>query len=511
VVGPIFVRMFVQSVGADGQDLDPRDVPAVPTSGLWRSNRDRFGAVLNARPAQLVETDQLRLLAEATACVAVLEWTRCTTASSLAIKDLSSPLVAAATARTGGAQLLQVGGVGTPRVCEGIITELGLAMSVSEPAARDYLAVGLDLRFRLRCTSNEFGGGRISYAHAKVISQATRHLAEDVAERLDARLADAATTRTPARLRILARRLAATADPAALARRHQLAMQARTASIFALGDGMACFSLNHQLDVAAVIDHHLNTWARRRRIADPTTGHAAHKADAATLLLLGRHPLTGTALIPTAPATTPPAASVTEDDATAAQTAARSHPVPISTVTPARPGDLLATRTELRVTMGADTLLGIDDATCQLDGYGPITANQARHLALHSASVLLRRVFTDPINHAIMTLDAHSYRFTKAQTEAITTLHPISCFPGATTPAQHCDLDHPTPYQHGPPGQPDPPGQTTLTNALPTGRRHHRHKTHLGWTPTPHPNDPHTITWTSPHGLTYTVHDHDGA
>ncbi len=491
-------------------------MPPAPTSALWRGNRGRFGAVLNARVDALDPVDQLQLIEETVACKAVLDWTHCRVASGLALKDVSSPIVQQAVERSGGCCLIQVAGCDTPLVSEGIVTELALALSCSERSARDYIAVGLDLRYRLRCTNSEFGGGRITFAHAKVISEATRSLSIDVCERLDERLSDEAQSRTPARLRILARRLVAKADPDGLTKRHELAMSERSASIFPLGDGVAAFSFDHQLEVAAVIDDQLTTWARRRRAADPDTPFAAHRADAAALLLLGRHPLTGTDLLSpgaelyaaSSPCPTPPPIDTTGLPAALPPVDAPALPVGIS---PARPSDVLPVRTEIRVTMGADTLLGLDDETCELDGFGPLTADQARRLALRSSSTVLRRLFTDPMDDTVMTMDARTYRFSARQVEAVRSLHPISCFPGATTPADRCDIDHREPYRFGPPGTADPPGQTVVGRGQPLDRRHHRYRTHLDWIPTVDPTDPHTIYWTSPYGRTYTVRDHDGA
>ncbi len=466
--------------------------------------------MLNARVDALDAADQLRLIEETAACKAVLDWTHCRVASGLAIKDVSSPLVQQALERSGGCCLIRVAGSDTPTISEGIVTELALALSCSERSARDYIAVGLDLRFRLRCTNNELGGGRITFAHAKVISEATRSLDIDVCERLDERLSDEALSRTPARLRVLARRLVAKADPGGLAKRHAMAMADRSASIFPLGDGVAAFSFDHQLEVAVVIDDQLTAWARRRRAADPDTPFAAHRADAAALLLLGRHPLTGTDLLASSSEmwaspqhSTPPP--------TSPSLAATDQPhLPVG-VMPARPTDVLPVRTEIRVTMGADTLLGLDDETCYLDGFGPLTADQARRLALQSSSTVLRRLFTDPLDDSVMTMDARTYRFSTRQVEAVRSLHPVSCFPGATTPADRCDIDHREPYRFGPPGTADPPGQTVVGKGQPLDRRHHRYRTHLGWVPVVDPTDPHTIHWTSPYGRTYTVRDHDGA
>ena len=493
--------MFVRSVGPAGEDLDPRDVVPAPTSALWRSRGRDFRSVLDAPVEALTEVDQLRLAAELTSCVAVLDWKRCKIASSLAIKDLDSPLTQRASEQCGGVQLIRLGGPETPRVSEGIVTELALVLGCSEQAARDFIAVGLDLRFRLRCTNNDFGGGRITYGHAKVISEATRTLPVEVAERLDARLADAAQTRPPARLRVLARGLVARADPAAAARRHAAGYAERSLSTFPIGDGIAAVSMNHDLTVASVIDDQLHTWALRRRRLDPTTSFSAHKADAAALLLLGRHPLTGRPLLPEGEGGPPMADGLTLSAEVTEQLTSGA----------ADPRWLLPIRTEVRVTMPADTLLGIDDETCELDGHGPLTAGQARRLVLSAAPAVLRRVFTDPVDGSIMTLDAHRYPFRADQTEAIAALHPVSAFPGSTVPARRCDNDHRIAYKTGPPGCPDPPGQTVVANGQPLDRRRHRIRTHLDWRAAVDPDDAHTITWTSPHGLVFVVHDHDGA
>ncbi|MEP6667132.1 MAG: hypothetical protein ABJA81_11850, partial [Nocardioidaceae bacterium] len=117
-----------QMYDEEHREIDPRDVPATPTSSLCRSKLPEFAAVLNARVDALDEANQLQLAAEVTACMATLEWTRCTIASSFALKDACSGIVARATARSGGIQLRRLGGVGTPQVAESSITELALAL-----------------------------------------------------------------------------------------------------------------------------------------------------------------------------------------------------------------------------------------------------------------------------------------------------------------------------------------------------------------------------------------------
>ena len=495
--------MFVRDeYDEDDRRVDPRDVPATPTSSLCRSRLPRYAAVLNESVDGLDAGNQLALADEVSACLATLEWVRCRLASGFAIQDFHSPLVQAARRRPGGIVSRRLGGPDTPEVAESTITELALSLGCSERLASDYIAVGLDLRFRLRCTNNDFGGGRLTWAHARVISESTRLLSTADAERLDERLADAAQTRTPARLRVLARRLAAKADPTAMARRHARAYDERGVAFFPLDDGIAAMCLDHRLEVMAVVDDQLERWARHRRSLDAATATSAHKADAALLLLLGRHPVTGRDLLRSAP----------EDDGVGQAQAAVSDPDAVQTTTSAiclpGPEDVLPAHTELRVTMSADTLIGLDDTTCELDGHGPITAAQARRLALDGPASILRRLFTDPADDSVRFLDARTYRFTASQAESIRALHPMSTFPGATTPARHCDLDHRVPYRTGPP---DPAGQTVVANAQPLGRRHHRIRTHVGWTCQVDPVDQHTTYWTSPYGRRYVSQDAAGA
>ncbi len=484
----------------EGRVIDARDLPPARGVSLFcASQLDRFTSVLSANIEALEEDNQLELGAHLSSCVATLEWMKCRVASSLGVKDATDPVVAHTAAADRGRPIMRtLGGDGTPAVSEFLVPEVALAFGCSERDATSYLAVGLDLRFRLRCTNAEFGGGRISYGHAKVISEATRHLPVDAAEALDGVLADAATTRTPARLRILARRKAAAADPTGLADRHSDAMSNRGTAMFSIGDGMGSFCLTTSLTAAVAVADQIDEWAAKLRTLQPQLPLDAHRADAATRLLLGQHPLTGANLLAR------PAAGTDGDTSPATATPE------LTTWLPAR--------TELRVTMTADTLLGLDDDTCDLDGHGPITATQARHLALRSAPVTLRRVFTDPADNSILFLDANRYRFTRDQIACITTLHPYSTFPGATTPATRCDIDHLNEYRTGPPADADqaarsgdPPGQTMVRNGQPLGRRHHRPKTHGGWKVHADPHDPHTFHWTSPHGRTYTVNDTDGA
>ena len=74
-------------------------------------------------------------------------------------------------------------------------------------------------------------------------------------------------------------------------------------------------------------------------------------------------------------------------------------------------------------------------------------------------------------------------------------------FPYCHKNARDCDLDHIEAYVEMDDG--GPPGQTRPDNLAPLCRRHHRAKTHRGWTYVR--NRDGTYTWTSSYGRRFTV------
>jgi hypothetical protein len=67
-------------------------------------------------------------------------------------------------------------------------------------------------------------------------------------------------------------------------------------------------------------------------------------------------------------------------------------------------------------------------------------------------------------------------------------------YPGCRRPASRCDLDHTRPFDHG--------GRTCECNLSSLCRQHHQAKELPGWLlEQPQPG---TLTWTPPHGRSYT-------
>ena len=93
---------------------------------------------------------------------------------------------------------------------------------------------------------------------------------------------------------------------------------------------------------------------------------------------------------------------------------------------------------------------------------------------------------------------AGPYRPPKRMTARVKTRDRRCRFPGCTIAAVFCDLDHVTPWPHGP---------THDTNLLALCRRHHRIKQRHRWHLTLTPDG--TATWTDPTGRVRTTHPAD--
>ncbi|WP_030482855.1 HNH endonuclease signature motif containing protein [Nocardioides aequoreus] len=116
----------------------------------------------------------------------------------------------------------------------------------------------------------------------------------------------------------------------------------------------------------------------------------------------------------------------------------------------------------------------------------------ARH-AVDGVAVRVRPVIDLSADNAV---DRHDP--TPAMREQIALRDATCVFPGCQRDSRSCDLDHLMPYD------PDgPPGQTRPSNLAPLCRRHHRAKTHAGWTYVRRRDG--TYEWSSPQGQTYTV------
>jgi hypothetical protein len=131
---------------------------------------------------------------------------------------------------------------------------------------------------------------------------------------------------------------------------------------------------------------------------------------------------------------------------------------------------------------------------CARHGPGPPGTQAGSTLAAGWLGTL-RPVFleTGDCSHA---RQADGYRPPRSLRHLITIRQRTCGYPGCPRDAYRCDLDHTTPWHLG--------GPTCECNLAPLCKRHHQTKQTRRW----HLNQtqPGTLTWTTPHGRTYTTH-----
>lgn len=128
---------------------------------------------------------------------------------------------------------------------------------------------------------------------------------------------------------------------------------------------------------------------------------------------------------------------------------------------------------------------------------GIIPAAVVRELA-GMLDIKLSRALTDPATGTIIETSDVSYRPGARLARFVRARDKHCRFPGCTTAADRCDLDHVIPY---------PDGDTTAGNLQAGCRHHHRAKHEGGWKVSMTPEG--VCTWTSPAGHTYTTHPGD--
>lgn len=156
---------------------------------------------------------------------------------------------------------------------------------------------------------------------------------------------------------------------------------------------------------------------------------------------------------------------------------------------------------QVRVTIAASTLLGLDDQPGDLDGFGPIDALTARALA---AGGVWQRIVTDPLTDQPLDVGRRRYRPPAALDEHVRVRDKTCAAPGCTIPATHADLDHAIAYRPQPGDPPGTPlGGTDANNLGPLCRTHHRLKTTGGFRL--RQIEPGLFEWTTPTGHRYLV------
>lgn len=366
--------------------------------------------------------------------------------------------------------------------------ELAMRLGCTRMAAANLIDLGVQLDGPLAATGKALASGAIDLAKAKVLKQRLDWLPEPVVCAVQDMVLPGASTRTTTQLAKDIEKALLEVDPAAAeTRRQEAGKDRRVCRPKALGDGMAGFWAIIPAVQAVRIDATLDASARSLRASGDARTLDQLRADLFTHTLLHNEPLHHT---PSAepgqqePATSPASPQQTGDTEAGGETASGNTQT-------ARKASRVSSRTIINVTIPYTALLGLDEATGELSGFGPISAELARELA---ADATWRRVLTDPVTEQVLNVDRTRYRPPTALAEHIRIRDQVCARPGCSAQAASCDLDHTIEFtRHN--------GTTSHTNLGPLCPRDHAIKTDGGFTLTqPAPGVFH---WTTPTGHQY--------
>lgn len=139
---------------------------------------------------------------------------------------------------------------------------------------------------------------------------------------------------------------------------------------------------------------------------------------------------------------------------------------------------------------------GLVSGVARVDGLGPVPLDRLRDLVGH-ADIEVR-----PVRDLADRIRLSCYEHPTDLEERVRLITGGDRFPYSGSEGSGADFDHPTPFRsHG------PPGQTGTHNSAPLGRRHHRWKTHAGYTSRQCGDG--RYVWRTPHGRYFLV-DHRG-
>ncbi len=362
--------------------------------------------------------------------------------------------------------------------------EVALALGVSEGTAQTRVAEATRLVDDLPATLAAMRSGRLAAGKARTLVRATFHADAVLARRVEAVVLPEAPTLTDAELRNRCAELLIAFDPADAEERRRAARQRRTVKKWHEPDGMANLLVHSTIDDIATIWEALTGLGHA---ALPTTGGpAGHGVSGSESVADGAAGVAG------AGAAERRSLDMGRVDALVDMcadvlAAGGWHHLALHERHGRQP--------HIQVLMPFDALLG-GQSPCELAGYGPITAAQAREIA---ADATLTRLVCDPLTGQLLDYGRTRYHPPQHLQDFVLARDQRCIAPGCRMPAARCHLDHRIPF--GPPAGSGTGGATSADNLAAACAHHHRGKDgggyHLHRTPDGHHD------WTTPLGRTY--------
>ena len=338
--------------------------------------------------------------------------------------------------------------------------EVAARLHVPVATAREHVGVATALADSRSATLTALEAGRIDDARARTLVDALTPLPTEAAAAVQAQVLPSAGWIQRRALTTRLARAILRADPAGAARRAAEATEARSLRWWPEPDGQACLQVRGPAAAVLALTSAVDARARTARAADRATERDRARTQ-------GR---------PVDPAAVAPLERYRFDVLLAA-----GHAIAEGALGPVT--RTAASRPVVQVTVPAQALRGEAPGWADLAGHGPITLDAARTVladAQHTAgprrASVARTLVTDAATGVATAVLSPSGRHVDLTTREdqhdpsadlqrlVTARHPHCTFPGCTTPAHRCELDHALPW---------PTGATTATNLHPLCRRHH--------------------------------------
>ncbi|MHA7262288.1 HNH endonuclease signature motif containing protein [Arthrobacter sp. TMN-37] len=318
--------------------------------------------------------------------------------------------------------------------------EVACALRVPERTAGSLVQHAWLLSEHFPRTFEALASGDISWRHAVTIAEECTGIPDFALPYFEQQLVPVAQETTAARLAYRARRLRAEMHPESLSVRTQSAEKNRRVEYRPDDDGMAWLNVYLPAEKAMAIDGRLTRLGRALQCPEETRTLAQLRTDALTDLLTHHCP----------------------------------DPVggPTVGVGRAAPDEgFNGIHAQVHVTVPVLTLLGVDDAPAELEGYGPIAPELARQLAAHAPS--FTRLLTHPETGAVLSVGRDSYAVPADLKKWLRVRDRTCRHPGCNRSAAGTELDHTVPWSRG--------GTTAHNNLAHLCRKHHMLKSEGLW------------------------------
>ncbi len=352
-----------------------------------------------------------------------------------------------------------------PGIHQFLATEVALALGTTEATAASMLGTAGSLRDRLPQTLSRLSDGSIDHDKAMALVHATTSTTAEVAGLVEQRVLPGAVRISPIAVRRRAERAVIELDPAGAAERHRVARSERHVSRRPDVEGMGRLSVLSTMQDIAVVWEALTALAEASRRPNDDRDLGARRVDALVQVcsdILAGGGWTGLRL-------------------------------------PERPGR----KPHIQVTIPFSALLGTDEP-CDLTGFGPITADQARQIAADS---VLTRLVCDPLSGVLLDYGRTRYKPPESLKAFVRARDAECILPICHQPATRNHLDHVIPARPDPVTGLPTLGTTSADNLCPPCAHHHLSKDadrgfHLSRDPDG------SYTWTTPLGRSYTQQPH---